>query len=103
MQLDEQTANGRTFDVGRDETIALHLNENPTTGYRWNITADPALEVQSNEFVAGGPGIGAGGRRVVVFRATAAGELRVRARLWREWLGESSVIQRCEFLVRSST
>ncbi|HEV7241180.1 MAG TPA: protease inhibitor I42 family protein [Thermoanaerobaculia bacterium] len=103
MQLDEQTANGRTFDLERDEPITLYLNENPSTGYRWHITADPAIEIQSNEFVRGqATGIGAAGQRIVVFRATAPGELHVRAKLWRDWQGESSVIRRCELLVRTA-
>lgn len=103
MELDAQSADGRTFDVGRDETVALHLDENPTTGYRWQVTADPAIELRSDEFVPlAGSGIGAGGRRVFTFHVRAAGEFRVRAKLWREWQGESSVINRCEFLLRSS-
>lgn len=103
MKIDEQTANGRTFDLERDETITLHLSENPTTGYRWHITADPAIEIQSNAYVRGPGEIGAAGQRVIVFRATAAGEFHVRAKLWRDWQGESSVLRRCEFLLRTAT
>jgi inhibitor of cysteine peptidase len=103
MDLDQQSADGRTVDVGRDETIALHLDENPTTGYRWQVTADPPIEFRSDEFLpSAGAGVGAGGRRVVTFRTGAAGEFRVRAKLWREWQGDSSVIGRCELVVRVS-
>lgn len=103
MKLDEQTANGRTFDLERDETITLHLSENPTTGYRWHISADPAIEIQSNEYVrAGSNDIGAVGQRVIVFRAVGSGEFPVRAKLWRDWQGESSVLRRCEFVLRTA-
>src|SRR4051794_8878397 len=103
MDLDGQNADGRTFDVGRDEIIAMHLDENPTTGYRWQVTADPSIEFRSDEFVPqADAAIGTGGRRVFTFHVRAAGEFRVRAKLWREWQGESSVIKRCEFLLRSS-
>ena len=38
-----QLDNGTTVQVHTRDVITVRLPENPTTGYRWNVTADPGL------------------------------------------------------------
>ena len=39
----DESQNGATVYVNRTADITLKLNENPTTGYRWNLTVTPGL------------------------------------------------------------
>lgn len=82
---------GKFVRVGRGETLTLRLAENPTTGYRWAVDSGGGLE-QVNDRNEGGGGIGAGGVRVLEFRARRAGQHDLRLKHWREWEGEKSVI-----------
>jgi inhibitor of cysteine peptidase len=94
---------GTAIDVPVNDSFALELEENPTTGYRWDFEADPGLEVLSSNFASNQSGaIGGGGMRQVMIRATQAGSFVLRGRLWRSWLGDSSAINRCEITVRAS-
>lgn len=92
MILSEQDS-GRTIAMRTGETLVLHLNENPTTGYRWSVELSEGLEQISDEFNAG-EAIGAAGVRVLQFRATKTGRHQLQAKHWRTWEGESSVIAR---------
>lgn len=86
-------------DVG--DAIELHLQENPTTGYRWFFDdLDSRVEVELDEFHPGGTPLvpGGGGVREWRLRPTAAGDFGLSLKLWREWEDESAAIER--FAVR---
>jgi inhibitor of cysteine peptidase len=91
-----------THDVGRGETIELRLPENPTTGYRWSLDVEPpgASAVTGSRFETGGPGIGAGGMRIFTIAINGLGAVKLQAKLWREWEGEGSTIQRHTFALQ---
>jgi predicted secreted protein len=36
---------GRTVEVKAQSVVTVRLDENPSTGYRWNIEADEGLEL----------------------------------------------------------
>jgi predicted secreted protein len=93
MTLTEQD-HGRTIQVKMGSVVTLRLKENPTTGYRWTVATAPELEQIGDRFELGGSAIGAAGVRVFEFRATRVGEHELRLKNWREWEGESSVIDR---------
>jgi inhibitor of cysteine peptidase len=77
---------GKRIRVRVGDVLEVRLPENPTTGYRWDFVAPGNLSVVSDELAAQpGGGIGAGGERVVRFRATAPGETRVEAANQRSW------------------
>ena len=98
-----ESACGSTIEIGVDEVFAVELEENPTTGYRWDFTADAGVDVVSSSYaVSAGGGVGGAGVRQFVFRAGTQGEFAIRGRLWRSWLGDSSAIKRCGIMVRSS-
>lgn len=59
-----ESMNGSTIAVPLNSTITLELNENPTTGYSWNLTTTAGLQVVSDEYIPGNtsaPVAGAGG------------------------------------------
>ena len=90
----------RVAAVGQDVTV--RLGENPTTGYRWALTAEPAeaVEVSGSEYAPGGSAPGAAGEREFHLGLKGAGTVRLHLKLWREWQGDGSVVERREFLLQ---
>jgi len=86
-----------------DETILVRLDETPTTGYRWALEHidDQVLDAEGSEFqLPANAAIGAAGQRTFVFKARNRGTGRIALKLWREWEGPGSVIDRFEVSVR---
>ena len=68
------------------ETFALALASNPTTGYTWQIAADPRyLELVAQEFEVEGKAVGAGGREVFRFHALEIGKTEIDLEYRRPW------------------
>ena len=58
--------NGTTGTIAQSTRFAVQLKENPTTGYQWNATLSPGLELQSSDYRMNdaAPGmVGVGGTR----------------------------------------
>jgi inhibitor of cysteine peptidase len=75
-----------TLAVG--ETMAVRLAENPTTGYRWTSdgAGDRLVEVDSTfEPPQSRDKVGAGGTRVLRFRAAQVGRVTLVLRYARPW------------------
>ena len=79
---------GRTVTLHRGDTLRVSLEENPSTGFGWQIARKPARRVlvrRSNRYVAppqrDPPVAGAPGRRVIVWRAVGRGSTRLALRL----------------------
>ena len=85
---------GRTVEVEALSLITVRLKENPTTGYRWAVETAEGLEIVGDNFEKMGAGLGAGGAHIFQFRAAGTGSHRVSLRKWRDWEGESSIIER---------
>ncbi len=97
------SACGNIIDVPANMPFVVELEENPTTGYRWDFEADPGLEVVASDYTPAQPGgAGGGGVRQVQFRADGPGQFVLRGKLWRSWAGEQSAIKTCEITVRAS-
>jgi inhibitor of cysteine peptidase len=93
--------NGQAIRIRQGDTVELQLRENPTTGFRWQVVrADGLVEEaaadKGREAVVPGqhPQMGAGGVRAFRFRARTPGTGRLELKLWREFEGESSVVNR---------
>ena len=74
------SANGSTRELLSGDTLVVRLPGNPTTGYRWTVTARPsALRALGSTYLAPAKGLpGQGGTYVFRFRARAgAGTLRL--------------------------
>jgi inhibitor of cysteine peptidase len=66
--------NGKAFSLARNSVVKIQLKENPTTGFSWNITTSPGLQVLSTSFLPSSTGrFGAGGTRTWVIKGTGTG------------------------------
>jgi inhibitor of cysteine peptidase len=86
MELNEAAA-GRPVTVVVGQRIRITLQENRTTGYRWQVGEDCAeiLAVEEDQATAPEGPPGAGGEREWVFAAKAEGQCELRfvsARTW---------------------
>jgi len=94
---------GKTIQVHRGSEIVIHLEENPTTGYRWAIdqTNNTVLAPQNPSFSpTPGGGIGAGGTRTFTFIAKQPGIVHLQLKLWREEEGNSSIKDRYDVTIQ---
>jgi inhibitor of cysteine peptidase len=90
---------GKTFEVSQGDVISLRLEENPTTGYQWEIDAldEQVVDLQdSNYLMIPGMGVGGGGMRTFTFKARSPGTAQVRLKLRREWESNDAAIDRFE-------
>jgi inhibitor of cysteine peptidase len=87
---------GKSVEVRPGDTIAISLEENPTTGYRWAIDSLDQHSVTSmgDAHTPAGSGVGGGGTRIFTLQAVKTNTTEVRFKLWREWEGDKSIIQR---------
>jgi len=83
----EVVADGAELAAMVGDDVIVRLPENPTTGYQWRIDELPTmLNLLSTDFmIAAEPAPGAGGQRIIRFRATRSGVARVRMVLARSW------------------
>ena len=89
--------NGRTIDVPQGAEVLIRLEENPTTGYRWafDLDDDAVLAPQASDLAsAPGAAVGGGGSRTFTFTAGQPGTAHLQFKLWREWEGDSSIVER---------
>jgi inhibitor of cysteine peptidase len=83
-----ESQNGATVYVNRTADITLKLNENPTTGYRWNLTATPGLVMVNDTFVPSdttGKLVGSGGTRIWEMNAAGTGTQIINVVYMRSW------------------
>lgn len=92
-----QVDNGRTIDIRVGDRLDVNLRENPTTGFQWVIDQnnDEVLRVEGAEYISPTTSpIGGAGQRTFTFIGQQSGTAELRLKLWREWQGESSVVER---------
>ena len=97
---------GSSVDVRRGDAIVVELPEKPTTGYRWavhRIDSD-VVALEASDFRSPpGAAMGASGQRSLLFRVTGEGRSDVELKLWRDWEGEDSAIDRYRFTVAAGS
>lgn len=84
---------GRTVEVAPGASVRLRLPENPTTGYRWVLTMQPAgcLELASDRFERASAAMpGAGGVRVLEINAVPISPCELALASRRAWATESA-------------
>ncbi|MEZ4732111.1 MAG: protease inhibitor I42 family protein [Caldilineaceae bacterium] len=94
---------GEVLELRPADRLLIRLPENPTTGFQWAVDTidDRFVGVQSATYeIASNAGIGGGGTRLFRLVAKQAGVTQVRLKLWREWLGDSSVTQWYQLTIR---
>ena len=87
-----KSSDGREVKVSVEKTLAVTLDSNPTTGFRWNLrenSDESVLQLVGNEFVAAGttkpPLPGTGGKEVWIFEARKKGTSKVSMEYTRPW------------------
>jgi inhibitor of cysteine peptidase len=80
--------NGKTEEIAQGTRFAVTLKENPTTGFMWNATVSPGLEIQSSDYQqdkAAEGMVGVGGVRTWVILAKDLGDQKFSASYRRSW------------------
>jgi predicted secreted protein/putative hemolysin len=80
--------NGKTENITQNTRFAVVLAENPTTGFMWNATLSPGLELQSSDYrQSDAPSgmVGVGGTRTWVIIAKDLGDQKFSAVYKRSW------------------
>ena len=98
-----QADNGKSVQVKPGDLIVIHIDENPTTGYRWAIDQvdSQVMSLVNSEYAQSpGTGIGGGGQRTFTFKAERAGHSPIRLKLWRDFQGDNSIIQRFDLTIQ---
>jgi inhibitor of cysteine peptidase len=89
--------------VQSGDTISLDLEENPTTGFQWEVDGldSELMELSGSSFNLNSPdAIGGGGIHTYQFMPKKPGRTRISLKRWRPWEGESSVKERFEIFFR---
>ncbi|WP_440950267.1 protease inhibitor I42 family protein [Methanosphaerula subterraneus] len=82
----EKNTTSITLPAGTTTTI--ELQENPTTGYAWNVTLSSGLAIENNTYIPDSTSadrVGAGGTHQWVVRGVSAGEQTFSAVYKRPW------------------
>jgi inhibitor of cysteine peptidase len=95
---------GKTIDLRVGAEAALRLPENPSTGFRWAIDAADAnlAEIKQGAYDPASKAVGGGGQAQWLIKAKAPGATTIKLKRWRQWEGESSVVERFEITLRIS-
>ena len=80
--------NGATVNVKMGAVITVKLQENPTTGYSWNLTTTPGLQIINDTYkptYTTGKMVGSGGTHIWDISAVATGEQMIKGAYMRSW------------------
>lgn len=69
------------YTLPKNSQMFLTLDENPTTGYTWNLTTTPGLTIVKDEFLppTSSQGLGAGGMHEWEIKTAAEGDQQISA------------------------
>jgi inhibitor of cysteine peptidase len=97
----------KIFNARLEDKIVISLEENPTTGYEWEIDKidDELFEHIGSEFSVipekdSEKKIGAGGLRVMKFRTKKTGDGHIQLKQWRRWERDSSITDWFRIIIR---
>jgi inhibitor of cysteine peptidase len=80
--------NTATVYVNLSTIITVKLQENPTTGFMWNLTTTPGLQIINDTYVPSdttGKLVGSGGTHIWDISTVAIGEQKIQAVYKRSW------------------
>jgi len=79
--------NGHEVTIAKGDELELSLSENPSTGYRWELSgkAAPVCELLNDNFEAAGTMPGRGGMHRWQFRAVQPGSGEIALQYRRSW------------------
>ena len=92
MDILTAALSGTRHPLAVGERIGVELDENPTTGYRWQPVVDAdSLRVTDDGFTPAGDAVGASGTHRFVVTALREGATELRLRKLRSWVPEEVV------------
>ena len=80
--------NTATVQTSLNSIITVKLQENPTTGFTWNLTTTPGLQIVNDTYVPSdttGKMVGSGGTHIWDISTVAIGEQEIAAVNKRSW------------------
>jgi inhibitor of cysteine peptidase len=83
--------NGKRIQASAGDIIELQLDENPTTGFRWDVSQLDAniLELNGDDFqIQSTTGVGGGGTRIFRFNVIGTGNGTVKLSNRQKWSGD---------------
>lgn len=95
QQVVTEADNGKSISLENEETFYLRLQENPTTGYSWELNLSQGLSLVSDEYYppesekGEKPLVGAGGVHLWKIKADSEGNQEVTAVYKRSWENET--------------
>nr|WP_319375641.1 protease inhibitor I42 family protein [uncultured Methanoregula sp.] len=80
-----ESENKGSYLVSKNDLLYVDLDENPSTGYLWNMTVSPGLTIVKDDYIAPttGQGVGASGTHEWEIKATGIGDQKISAILAR--------------------
>jgi inhibitor of cysteine peptidase len=92
---------GSMVEVSPGDMVTVTLDQTASTGYRWTVDngTEPVLAFSGDE-TRSSPAVGSKGSVEWSFRAAQPGTTKLRLKLWRDWEGDKSVIERFETTVQ---
>ncbi|MCC4770540.1 hypothetical protein FXV91_10195 [Methanosarcina sp. DH2] len=100
QQVVTEAGNGTSISLENEETFYLRLQENPTTGYSWELNLSQGLSLVSDEYYTPEseegeePLVGAGGVHLWEIKADSEGNQQVMAIYKRSWENETGTEDR---------
>jgi inhibitor of cysteine peptidase len=85
---------GKTVNETLGEEFNVRLEENPTTGYNWNMTASDGLELVGDQYIPSNPSgqiAGSGGIHSFSFKTIASGIQTLHGEYRRPWVPAGTV------------
>lgn len=96
----KEADSGRTLDLAVGQSVSLELADPGATGYRWKVESlDESVLSPQGTRTQPSVAVGGTGKATLTFQAKAPGTTRLKLKLWREWLGDASVIRRFDALL----
>jgi inhibitor of cysteine peptidase len=97
---------GKVITVSQGKSIFIHLEENPSTGYQWELDVNDkgVLSSQKDEFIAAPEDtLGRGGIHIFQLKAEASGSATITLRYKRPWEPDKSAIDHFEVSINVSS
>jgi len=92
-QAFDEKDDGKQVTASLGSAFSLHLAENPTTGYSWNLSHSAGLTLLKDEFLPPPTQlVGAGGTHLWVFEAAEKGNQSVHGEYRRPWIPAGTVV-----------
>jgi len=102
----DKADNGKEIILSMNSTLRVVLEENPSTGYMWEVEDNNSSCLQmisSNYFAKNNMIMGAGGIVAFNFKSLKPGRCPLSLKLWRSWEGEDSIVKRFKVIVTVTT